>query len=82
LYAKEGFRDKALDGIHISLALSPNNQYVLAQIADAYELIGNRKEAIQYLQKAIGQGLTRGLLNEDPEIQGVISDPGFHIPGN
>ncbi len=80
LYAKEGFRDKALDGIHISLALAPDNQYVLSQIADAYELLGKRREAIQYLQKAIAQGLTRGLLNEDPEIQGVISDPGFRVP--
>jgi serine/threonine-protein kinase len=81
LYAKEGFRDKALDGIHTSLALSSNNQYVLSQVADAYELMGDRKKAIQYLQKAVAQGLTRGLLNEDPEIQGVVSDPGFRFPG-
>src|SRR5208282_4528156 len=77
LYAKDGAREKALDQVRISLALSPNNQYVLSQVADAYELLGDRKDATRYLQQALGQGLSRMQLNEDPEIQGVLSDPNF-----
>jgi len=80
LYAKDGAREKALEGIHISLALSPNNPYTLSQIADAYELLGNRREAIRYLEEALAHGLGRLQLNGDPEIQGVISDPGFRMP--
>jgi serine/threonine-protein kinase len=81
LYAKQGKRTEALEKIQISLALSPNDQYVLNQIADAYELMGSRREAIKFLQQAMTQGLTKGLLNTDPEIQGVLSDPGFEQPG-
>jgi tetratricopeptide (TPR) repeat protein len=81
LYAKQGNRTQALEKIKISLALSPNNQYVLSQVADAYELMGSRREAIKFLQQAMTQGLTKGLLNGDPEIQGVLSDPGFEQPG-
>jgi serine/threonine-protein kinase len=80
LYAKQGNRTQALEKIKISLALSPNNQYVLSQVADAYELMGSRREAIKFLQQAMTQGLTKGLLNGDPEIQGVLSDPGFEQP--
>jgi len=81
LYAKEGSRSKAIDSIQNSLALSPEDQYVSAQVADAYELLGNRREAIRYLEKAVAQGWTRELLNEDPYIQGVLSDPSFRMPG-
>jgi serine/threonine-protein kinase len=79
LYAKNGLREKALERIHISFALSPKNEYVLSQIADAYESLGNRQEAIRYLEGALAQGLSRGPLNEDPEIQGVIADPDLKI---
>jgi len=77
LYAKNGLREKALECIHISLALPQRNQYVLSQVADAYELLGNRKEAVRYLEEALEQGLSKGQLNEDPEIQGVLRDPDF-----
>ena len=82
LYAKQGDRTRALEKVNISLALSPNNQYVLSQVADAYELMGSRKEAIKFLQQAMTKGLTKGLLHADPEIQGVLSDPGFEQPGS
>jgi serine/threonine-protein kinase len=82
LYAKNGLREKASESIHISLALAPKNQYVLSQVADAYELLGNRKEAIRCLEEALALGLSRGPLNEDPEIQPVIADPSFKSSGN
>lgn len=80
-YAKNGMKDKALNGIHISLALSPNSGYVLSQVADAYELLGDRKAAIKYLKEAFAHGLSKGQINEDPEIQGVISDASFRTTG-
>jgi serine/threonine protein kinase/tetratricopeptide (TPR) repeat protein len=81
LYAKQGDRTRALEKIQISLALSPTNQYVLSLVADAYELMGRRREAIKFLEQAMTQGFTKRLLNADPEIQGVLSDPGFEQPG-
>ena len=80
LFAKEGLKDKAIDKIHISLALSPDSQYVLSEVADAYELLGERKLAIQYLYQALQHGLPTELLRGDLSIQGVLSDPSFRLP--
>jgi serine/threonine protein kinase/Flp pilus assembly protein TadD len=77
LFAKTGAREKSLHQIHISLALSPKNGYVLGQVADAYELMGDRKNAIVYLRQAMAHGLSRLQVKEDPEIQPVLQDPHF-----
>ena len=77
LLAKTGARDKSLSGIHISLAFSPNSGYVLGQVADAYELLGDRKSAIICLRKALAHGLSKLQIMEDPEIQPVLQDPHF-----
>jgi serine/threonine-protein kinase len=83
LYAKQGERDKSLDCIRSSLALAPTKpsehieSSVLSDLADAYELLGQRKEAIRYLQEALANGLGSIKAAADPEIQGVLSDPNF-----
>ncbi len=79
LLAKTGEREKSLIGIHISLALSPEDKYVLGQVADAYELLGDRRNAIVYLRQAIAHGLSRLQVKEDPEIQPVLQDPHFKL---
>jgi Flp pilus assembly protein TadD/TolB-like protein len=81
ILAKEGMRDKATDQIHISLALSPDDQYVLSDVADAYELIGERRLAIQNLGQALHHGLPTEQLRGDLNLQGVLSDPNFQMPG-
>ena len=80
LYAKSGLKERAMDDIEVSLAMSPTNEYVLSQVAEAYELLGYRGRAIKYLKQALGHGLTRLQLNEDLAMQGVISDPAFQMP--
>ncbi|MGC2638460.1 MAG: tetratricopeptide repeat protein [Acidobacteriaceae bacterium] len=77
LVARNGDKDEALERIRISLALSPNSQYVLSQVADAYELLGDRRKAVRYLISAISNGLPMPQLRADPEIQGVLADPRF-----
>ena len=80
MLAKNGLKEEALERIRISLALSPDNQYVLSQVADAYELLGDRKKAITYLSQAVVNGLTKQQMSGDPEIQGVLSDRDFRMP--
>lgn len=80
LLARNGERDAALEQIRNSLALSPTSQYVLSQVADAYELLGDRENAIRYLTAAITNGLPRNSLSGDPYIQGVLTDPRFLKP--
>jgi tetratricopeptide (TPR) repeat protein len=73
MLAKDGPRDEALDKVQISLALSSNDGYVLSQVADAYELLGDRPKAITYLSQAFAHGVTPAQLSGDPYIQAVLS---------
>ena len=80
LLAKDNLRAEALDRIHVSLAMEPHNQFVLSDVADAYELLGDRRMALRYLQQAILNGMPAADLKTDPYARNLISDPHFHPP--
>jgi eukaryotic-like serine/threonine-protein kinase len=82
LYAKNGLETKATDILKQLVASQPRNQDVLCQIAEAYEAMGERKNAVRYLQLAVNNGLGKSELNEDLELQGIISDANFRMPRN
>jgi serine/threonine-protein kinase len=82
LFAKAGFKSKALDKIQISLALSPNSQSVLVNVADTYELLGDRNLAIRYLDLAIQKGLPPQQLNADPYMRDLAANSKFRSHGN
>jgi serine/threonine protein kinase/tetratricopeptide (TPR) repeat protein len=77
LLAKNGLKTQALSKIQTSLALSPNSQYVLCEAADAYELLGDRQQAIKYLELALQNGYPQEQLNGDHDLVGVVADPAF-----
>lgn len=77
LLAKSGLKEKAVENIRTSLALSPNNPYVLCDVADAYELLGDRKRAISYLRQALHEGFPAQDLNGNPDFAGILADPLF-----
>jgi Flp pilus assembly protein TadD len=77
LLAKNGVRKEALDRIGISLALSPNSDYVLSEAADTYELAGERSRAIQCLKKALKNRLPMDEIYSDPDLRDVIPAAGL-----
>jgi eukaryotic-like serine/threonine-protein kinase len=80
LYAAHD-RDKAISQIQTALALSPKDSGVLSDVAVAYEVMGNRKEAIRYAQDSLRNGGKLTELQPQAGLQGVLSDPNFHAPG-
>jgi len=80
LFAKDNRGAEALSQIQIALALAPHSQSVLSDVADAYELLGNRRLAIRYLQQALLNGMPVADMNTDPYVRDVLSDPSFHPP--
>ena len=80
LHAKSGKRGEALGEVQTSLALAPDDPGVLSNIVDVYELVGDRRHAIEYLQRALQKGFTLDQAKTDPDIQALLHDPGFH-PG-
>jgi len=79
LLAKNGLKEKAVENIQTSLALSPNNPYVLCDVANTYELLGDRKRAISYLKQALHEGFPAEDLNGNPDFAGILADPALKL---
>ncbi len=78
LYAHYGLTNKATTRIQTALALAPNDPGVLAEVAESYELMGQREQAISNMQKAVQKGFPLDQAKIDPELTALISGPKFH----
>jgi tetratricopeptide (TPR) repeat protein/tRNA A-37 threonylcarbamoyl transferase component Bud32 len=75
VYAAEHEREKSLSNVQTALALAPDNPDTLLSAADAYEILGDRRQAVRYLQRGLIHGLKEDALRVDFDIQGVLKDP-------
>ena len=80
-YAEEKSRDKALARVRTALALAPKDGWVLADIAETYEELGDRKRAVEYAQESLRNGSTLIDLQRRPILQGMLADPNFRQGG-
>ena len=81
LYAHQKLRDKAVTRIQTALALAPDDPYVLANVGSAYEDIGDRSQALEYIRRALQKGYALDQVKNDPDLQGLIADPKFRPNG-
>ncbi len=79
LYARKGLRVSSIQNIHTSLALAPKDKGILSEVAGAYEILGDRRQAIRYLELAIQNGYSLQQVAADPSLQKIASDPSFPI---
>ena len=63
--------------IQTAMALSPDDPSVLGDIASAFEYLGDRRQAIQYAQRAVQKGYPFEQFANDPDMQSLILDPNF-----
>jgi eukaryotic-like serine/threonine-protein kinase len=77
LYAKKKLHEKAISRIQSALALAPDDPNVLENAGQAYEDLGDRTQALQYIEKSLQKGYPLGDLNNTPDLQGLLSDPSF-----
>jgi len=80
-YAEDKLREKALTSANAALALAPRDPDVLADLAETYDDLGDRKRAIQYARDSLKNGYTLTDLQERPALQGLLADPGFRPRG-
>jgi predicted Zn-dependent protease len=80
LYAQKKLRDKALPRVQAALALSPDDPGVLANVGEAYEDLGERREAIKFLQRSMEKGTAIEDLRANAALQDLLSDPNFRPP--
>jgi tetratricopeptide (TPR) repeat protein len=81
LYAKKKLREKAISRIQSALALSPDDPNVLEAVGEAYEDLGDRAQALQYIEKSLQKGYPPADLKSFSDLQGLLSDPSFRPSG-
>jgi tetratricopeptide (TPR) repeat protein len=80
-YAEDKLREKALTHVESALALAPKHSSVLADVAETYEDLGDRKHALQYAQQSLKNGGTMDDLARRLALQGLLADPSFRSGG-
>jgi tetratricopeptide (TPR) repeat protein len=76
-YAEEKDKDKAERQIESALALQPSDGSVLADIAESYEDLGERKLAVRYAQASLQKGYTLQDLQSRPAMKQLVLDSQF-----
>jgi eukaryotic-like serine/threonine-protein kinase len=77
VYAEKKLNEKALTKIQTALALSPDDSEVLENVGIAYEKLGNRRQALEFVQKALQRGFASERVIGDPDLQSLALDPSF-----
>jgi serine/threonine-protein kinase len=81
LYAQKGEREKAIPRVEAALARAPDDPTVLELAGETYEGLGDRKQGLDYIEKAVQHGYPVDDLKNAPELQKLLSDPNFHPNG-
>jgi eukaryotic-like serine/threonine-protein kinase len=77
VYAKKKMAEKAIARAQSALALAPDDPDVLEGVGETYERLGDRKTALQYIEKALEKGYSLEALKSDPSLKNLLSDPRF-----
>jgi serine/threonine-protein kinase len=80
LYAQKKLRDKALPRVQAALALSPDDPGILANIGEAYEDLGERREAVKFIERSMEKGTALEDLRANHALQDLLSDTNFRPP--
>jgi serine/threonine protein kinase/tetratricopeptide (TPR) repeat protein len=80
-YAEDKLRERAISHANAALALTPKDPGVLADVAETYNDLGDRKRAIQYAQDSLKNGYTLNDLQQRPLLLGLLADPSFRPRG-
>ena len=80
-YAEDKLRAKAVATANSALHIAPKDPRVLADIAETYDRLGDRRSAIQYAQQSLKNGYTLSDLQRQPALLGLLADPNFHPRG-
>ncbi len=80
-YAQDKLREKTISHANAALALAPKDPAVLADVAEAYDTLGDRQRALQYAQDSLKQGFTVADLRHRPALLPLLADPNFRPRG-
>ncbi len=74
-YASLHDESRALPLLRKAVALSPKDQDVAERIAEAYEVLGQRKEALEFIARALQLGYSANYAKASPTLKSLRRDP-------
>jgi eukaryotic-like serine/threonine-protein kinase len=74
-YASLHEKTSAVPLLRKAIALEPNDPDVVERVAEAYEVMGMRKEALEFITKALQLGYSANYAKSSPTFQSLRSDP-------
>src|SRR5215470_14360689 len=81
MYAQKKMREKSLARIQTALALAPDDSVVLENVGEAYEDLGDREHALQYIELALQKGYGLAGLKSNRSLNALLADPRFRPKG-
>ena len=79
-FAHAGEREKAKALLEQAAAMAPADTSILRRVAEAYEALGDRASAVEWINRAVAKGYPLDDLRKDPDMQGILGDPRFKAP--
>jgi eukaryotic-like serine/threonine-protein kinase len=76
-YARVEMPDKSVPLLRQAAALAPEDPLTLYRVADGYELLNRREEALRWIGKALVLGFSLKVVKDNPELSGLTADPRF-----
>jgi serine/threonine-protein kinase len=76
-YAEQKLKDKAVPHIQAAVTLAPKNPQVLLNAGEAYEDLGDRRQALEMVQKSLKNGYAIDRVKNNAAFQNLIQDPKF-----
>jgi hypothetical protein len=67
--------------VHTALALEPKNGDILGNVAETFETLGDRKQAIEYARASMATDYGLKGLETQPGLRAVLADPNFRTSG-
>lgn len=77
VYSRWHLREKVVPLIEAALARAPDDPNILATASEAYENLGDRSLALEFVKKALARGLTLEELTNNPGQRRLILDSRF-----
>jgi serine/threonine protein kinase/tetratricopeptide (TPR) repeat protein len=80
-YGQDKLRQKTISHANAALALAPKDPAILADVAEAYDYLGERRRAIEYAEDSLKRGYTLEDLKDRPGLLPLLADPNFRSRG-
>jgi serine/threonine protein kinase/Flp pilus assembly protein TadD len=76
-YARLGMSEKSVPLMRQAAALAPDDPSVLYRLAEGYELLHHREEALRWIGRALAAGFSLETVKRNPELSDLTADPKF-----